>query len=317
MKEFRSRFRKLLQIGMLPLAALFLMIILVIFYFFYSSPYKTFIENEAVILHYADNISLAHEKIIKEFNETYEGIIEVKAVNLPFYKFSTNDRKELLTRSLRSKNERLDLFAVDLIWVERFAKWAEPLNMHIGDNLMRRFWPHAIKTCYDSDSNLVALPHTTDVSLLYANVELLQNYFSSEHIGWLERGIYWDELLKLKKLAKGNNNPFYVLPLEDFEGLVCNYYGSMLNLSDKIFEDDGSLNKTTAVKAYQIYHDLVYKYDVTPQNLIKLPSQETVNEYISENGFFLSWLACTLQNSTGIKGRQPVKQLPCLSSSKV
>jgi multiple sugar transport system substrate-binding protein len=32
----------------------------------------------------------------------------------PFQKFSTNERKELLTRSLRSKSDRIDIFSVDL-----------------------------------------------------------------------------------------------------------------------------------------------------------------------------------------------------------
>lgn len=83
-------------------------------------------------IYFADNISIAHEALIKRFNETYRGEIEVIPVNLPFSKFSTNERKELLARSLRSKSDLIDVFAVDLIWVPRFAKWCEPLDIHIG-----------------------------------------------------------------------------------------------------------------------------------------------------------------------------------------
>jgi len=83
-------------------------------------------------IYFADNISIAHEALIKRFNETYRGEIEVVPINLPFSKFSTNERKELLARSLRSRSDLIDVFAVDLIWVPRFAKWCEPLDIHIG-----------------------------------------------------------------------------------------------------------------------------------------------------------------------------------------
>ena len=83
-------------------------------------------------IYFADNISVAHEALIKRFNEIYRGEIEVIPVNLPFSKFSTNERKELLVRSLRSKSDLIDVLAVDLIWVPRFAKWCEPLDIHIG-----------------------------------------------------------------------------------------------------------------------------------------------------------------------------------------
>ncbi len=63
--------------------------------------------------------------------KNYKGKIKVEAINLPFIKFSTNERKELLTRSLRSKSDKLDVFTIDLIWSSRFAKWAEPLDKYI------------------------------------------------------------------------------------------------------------------------------------------------------------------------------------------
>lgn len=88
---------------------------------------------------FADNISNAHRKLIERFNEEFKGQIEVIPIDLPFSKFSTNERKELLARSLRSKSERIDVFAVDLIWVPRFARWGQPVgNLHSG----QRAFPH-------------------------------------------------------------------------------------------------------------------------------------------------------------------------------
>ena len=79
-------------------------------------------------IYFATNISNAHLKIIHEFNEINKGQIKVIPVDLPFKTFNTNERKELLTRSLRNKSDRMDIFEVDLIWVKRFAKWCMPLT---------------------------------------------------------------------------------------------------------------------------------------------------------------------------------------------
>ncbi|MCK5075711.1 MAG: hypothetical protein KAR38_05015, partial [Calditrichia bacterium] len=89
---------------------------------FYLNKYLNLGDNKEQIatkVYFVDNISDAHVVLIDKFNREYEGEIEIVPVNLPFAKFSTNERKELLARSLRSKNDGIDIFAVDLIWVPR------------------------------------------------------------------------------------------------------------------------------------------------------------------------------------------------------
>ena len=49
--------------------------------------------NEKVIF-YADNITPAHKTLIDKFNKTYEGQIKVVPIDLPFTKFTTNERKD-------------------------------------------------------------------------------------------------------------------------------------------------------------------------------------------------------------------------------
>ena len=124
-------------------------LILVIFYF-NALPIISSEASQPVQVYFADHISLAHELVIQKFNEKYKGLIEVIPVNLPFNKFSTNERKELLARSLRSKSDRLDLYSVDQIWVPRFAKWSEPLDEYFPQRSEPRFYrlrfPHASTT---------------------------------------------------------------------------------------------------------------------------------------------------------------------------
>ena len=98
------------------------------------------VNNERKI-YYVDNISIAHRHVIDRFNQLNKGKIKVEVINLSFEKFSTNERKELLARYLRSKNDKIDVFAADQIWAHRFARWAEPLDKYFteDDNLKLSF----------------------------------------------------------------------------------------------------------------------------------------------------------------------------------
>lgn len=49
-------------------------------------------ERSPVKIFFADNISAAHRQVIARFNAIHRGRIEVVPVDLPFTKFSTNER---------------------------------------------------------------------------------------------------------------------------------------------------------------------------------------------------------------------------------
>src|SRR3989304_9804646 len=107
-----------------------------IFFTFVLSPVDLDSRSTSKIktIYFVDHISSAHQKVINRFNEKYKGSIKVETINLSFEKFSTNERKELLARYLRSKNDRIDIFSIDQIWVPRFAKWGVPLDKFFKDD---------------------------------------------------------------------------------------------------------------------------------------------------------------------------------------
>ena len=180
-------------------------------------------KNQPVKLYYADNISLSHQLAIDEFNRLYAGKIEVVPVNLPFSKFSTNERKEILTRSLRSKSEKLDIFAVDLIWVPRFAKWSEPLDSYFSIDEKKRLLKDALKSCV-FEGALVAMPMYLDIGLLYYRRDIIRKLPDADAIEKrLQESITWEEMAHLRKRLGYLNKPFYLFPAKDYEGLICNY----------------------------------------------------------------------------------------------
>jgi multiple sugar transport system substrate-binding protein len=281
------------------LSAILVTIFMLIIYIFptYSGSGRT--QGKGVKIYFADNISPAHRKLINLFNEKYKGQIEVVPLDLPFNKFSTNDRKELLARYFRSKSDRIDVFSVDQIWVPRFAKWAIPLDEYFPDSLKSSILKYALKTCYYNDT-LVAIPLYIDIALMYYRKDLINRLNNSKQIEEkLRNSITWEDLIGLNK--KFPKNPLFVFQADDFEGVICIYTEILANMKGKIIEGDSLLlNTSQAEKALQFLDDLVNKYKISPSNVLRFKEDDSYNYYLQNNGVFLrGWTGLFKNNKVG------------------
>lgn len=245
-------------------------------------------KTDAKKIYYADNISPTHKLLINKFNEKYKGKIEVVPINLPFEKFGTNERKELLIRYLRSKSDRIDIFSVDQIWVPRFAKWTEPLNKYFTQRQLDQITEIALKTCFYKNE-LVALPVYLDVSMLYVNEDFLKTQHGYQSIKkQLENFITWEDFLELRHKLKVGQRPFYLYPADDFEGIMCSFVELLENQDTELFE--GQLVRLTtpeAEKALTLLVNLVHKYHVSPPSVVYKRENECYYTYLTEDGVFL------------------------------
>ncbi|MFH0735292.1 MAG: extracellular solute-binding protein [bacterium] len=238
-------------------------------------------------IYYVDNISSAQEKVIKRFNELNKGKIEVIGINIPFSKFSTNERKELLARFLRSKSDLIDIIAIDQIWTARFAKWALPLNNYFNRIVKNDIISPAINTCV-YDSTLIALPLYLDISLMYYREDIINKLPNAEVIKRkLEKSITWEDFITLKKQLN-IDNPFFVFQAADFEGLIC-IYTELLAMYNESFINGDLLNINTkkAEKTLNFLVDLIYTYGMSPKDVLKFKENLSYDYYIQNNGVFL------------------------------
>lgn len=245
--------------------------IILFFSIFYILPLMTKqISSPVKKIYFADNIYTAHSKLINRFNEKYKGEIEVMPINLPFSKFSTNERKELLARSLRSNSERLDIFTVDLIWVPRFARWAENLNTDFSIREREKIEPFALESCYFED-NLVAIPFYIDIGLLYYRSDIIEKLpNSSKIIEKLKQSISWEEFIGLRNKLPEYQNKLYLFPANNYEGLVCSFMELVLSQDPDIFESEYiDMNTAPVRKSLQLLVDLVNKYRITPPEVLE------------------------------------------------
>lgn len=254
-----------------PVWLIVVVITIISFVFIVYSPFhlNVFLEPQAKKLYYVDNISQAHQIIIDRFNKKYEGKIEVVPVNLPFHQFTTNDRKEILTRSLRSRSDAIDVFAVDLIWIPRFAKWGYPLNQFVDRDMLPFINRKALAACYQ-ETLLVAFPLFLDIGVLYYRRDVIARMPDGVNIEKrLRESITWDEFIKLGQRWRTSQRPVYVFVGGDYEGMICSFHDMLTQEeSDSIFNtNEINLTTTAAHRSLQQLVDFIYRFRFSPPDV--------------------------------------------------
>jgi len=244
-------------------------------------------EKQVTEIYFADRMSSAHLSLIDNFNKKYEGKIKVIPVDFPNQSFSTNERKELLARSLRGRGDGIDLIAVDIIWVQRFAKWCEPISKYFNKSDIDNFIEPILKSCY-YEGELYAVPFDLVEGILYYRRDLIKQAKEGDKIiERLKHGITWDEFIEIN-IKLNSSNPYYIFPADNYEGLVCSYVELVLGLDDKYFEKNGfNLNTIHSQKALQLLVDFVNKYNVTPKAVTDFTEIPSYGYFIENDGIFL------------------------------
>ncbi len=248
-------------------------------------------QEEAVKIYYADNVSRAHRRLVDSFNEQHRGRVEVVPVNLPFSKFSTNERKEIMTRALRSKSTRLDIFAVDLIWVPRFARWSTPLEDFYTDAELANLALFALQSSW-YQSHLYGAPFYIDVGMMYYRRDLLSrlpNYQALQKK--LSTSITWEEMLEIAEAREFRNQPFYLFAAEPFEGLMCSFIEMVVGQGGSIIQGDSlRLNTPACRRGLQLMIELINERKLTPSQALHYQEVD-VYDYAMKNDalFFRGW----------------------------
>jgi ABC-type glycerol-3-phosphate transport system substrate-binding protein len=238
-------------------------------------------------IYFADRITAAHRILIEKYNKLHEGSVKVIPIDFANFDFSTNERKEILARSLRGRGDGIDLFAVDLIWVQRFAKWCEPLDHYFSKEEKSRIWKEALKSCY-CDGELVAVPLDLVQGIMYYRADIIERLKNGKEIEEkLSRNITWSEFIKLKKEIS-LPNPFYIFAATDFEGLICSYMEVLLSIKPDYFETYGfSFNTPEAKKALQLMVDFIHKDNISPAAVTNLTEIQSYEYFIRNDGIFV------------------------------
>ena len=238
--------------------------------------------------YFADRMTEAHRILIDQYNKSHEGKVKVIPIDFPNPDFSTDTRKEILARSLRGEDDGIDLLAVDVIWVQRFAKWCEPLGKYFTDEERKRITPTALGSCYH-EGELVAVPLDLVQSVIYYRSDLLaREPHGKELLRRVQNEMSWSDFLKIQREIPSSINPFYIYPAADYEGLICCYIEILLSQRPDYFAAIGyRFNTPEAKNALRLLVNLVHSNHATPDvvsNFTEVPSYEY---FIKHDGLFL------------------------------
>lgn len=244
-------------------------------------------KNEIKEIYFADRMTAAHKIIIERYNKLMEGKVKVIPIDFPNDDFSTNERKEILARSLRGTGDGIDLFAVDLIWIHRFAKWCEPLDKYFHENDKKRILSNALESSY-YDGEMVAVPLDLVQGILYYREDLLKKTDPSGEVEKsIKKGLTWEEFIKIGQKFK-LQNPFFVFPAADYEGLICSFMEMILSLKPDYFQVYGFYFDTPeAAKALQLLVDLVHKHKLTPEIVTTFTEIPSYKYFINSDALFI------------------------------
>lgn len=243
-------------------------------------------------IYFADRITDAHRVLIDRYNRVHEGKVRVVPIDFPNAEFTTNERKEVLARSLRGEGEGIDLLAVDVIWVGRFAKWCEPLEEHFSPEELKRILPDALASCY-SDNVLVAVPLDLVQGVLYYREDLVAARPGGADIARsLQRPMTWPAFLGLQKRLQPAG-PFYIFPAAEYEGLICIFIEILLGLKEDYFKVHGfDFTTAEARQALGLLVDLVQKHGAAPAIVTSLTEVPSYEYFVRHDGLFLrGWIS--------------------------
>ncbi len=226
-------------------------------------------------VYFADNIGVGQAAIIQQFNELYRGEVEVIAIDLPFSKFNTNQRKELIARNLRSRSSRIDVFSVDLIWVPRFTKWAEPLAQYFAPQFLDKLVPEPLETCY-VDGILYAIPLYTDIGALYFRKDMILKLPDGEAmVERIRNSITWEEIVDLKR-KYFPDQPVFVPQADAYEGLICNFNEILgQSLQNRITSEIMDLTDPVVIKRTQFMRDM-FRTNFAPVEALEMTEDDCI-----------------------------------------
>lgn len=277
------KFEKLFYI---VISSIIIIVVILVSYIFPPFASQSDINPNTKKIYFVDHISAAHRKVIKRFNEKYQGQIEVEAIDLPFEKFSTNERKELLARFLRSKSDRIDVFSVDQIWVPRFAKWAIPLESFVTLQQKNNLLKYSMQSCFVNDT-LIAIPLYIDIGVMYYRKDLVENT-APLFIKKINESITWEDLIQLREKMTNPAQPLFIFQGADYEGLMCIFFEMLLCQNANAAKSDSLLfNTPAAKKSLQFLVDMVNKYNLSPYDVVNFKENVSYRYFLAKNAVFL------------------------------
>jgi multiple sugar transport system substrate-binding protein len=261
-------------------------------------------DNELVFKHgkLAGDPGLIRD-LLAEFERDHPGIT-VREEVLPA---STDQQHQYYAINLESRHVSFDVFAIDVIWVQEFARagWILDVDAVLPESDRRSYFPAAMEAA-SYEGRLYAVPWYLDVGVLFYRRDLLDRY-------GFDPPRTWSQLVSIvRRILDKEGDPTlmgFLWTGKQYEGLVC-------VALEFIWSRGGSLLELNVAgeQAVGFMRDLIERERVSPQ-VVALADEETVR-LLFGNGravFMRNWpYAWKLLNDprSPISGKSGMAALP-------
>jgi len=245
--------------------------------------------------------------LLDRFEREHPGIT-VRDETLPA---STDEQHQFYAINLEGKSAEFDVLALDVIWVQEFARagWLRDVTALLGEGERSAFFPGPM-AADTFDGRLYAIPWYVDAGVLYYRQDLLERYGES-----VPRT--WDELVATARAITAQEPGLYgfVWQGKQYEGLVCNALEYLWgNGGDVLQQGRLVLNSPENAQALQFMRDLIAGSRVSPP--LVTTSIEEPTRHLFEGGkalFMRNWpYAWNIFQREGspVRGKVGVAPLP-------
>jgi multiple sugar transport system substrate-binding protein len=249
----------------------------------------------------------ALDALIRRFEEKNPDI-KIKDEILPS---STDEQHQFYVIDLEGRSSDFDVFAIDVIWVQEFARagWLRDLSHMLPLKNRDDFFPGPMEAAMYRDK-VYAIPWYIDAGILYYRKDLLGKYGFSPPKTWRDLVRIASEVTRKEPNLYG-----FIWQGKQYEGLVCNALEYIHSNGGDILKDGQVvIDSPENIQALRFMRDLIYKYHVTPVLVTTMIEEPTRHIFGKGKALFMrnwpyAWNIFEADDSP-VKGKVGISILP-------
>jgi multiple sugar transport system substrate-binding protein len=251
--------------------------------------------------------------LIRRFEEKNPDI-RIKDETLPS---STDEQHQFYVINLEGRSSDFDVYAIDVIWVQEFARagWLRELGHALPLKKRDEFFRGPMEAAVYQDK-VYAIPWYIDAGILYYRKDLLGKYGFSPPRTWYDLVRIASEVSRKEPDLYG-----FIWQGKQYEGLVCNVLEYIHSNGGNILKHGRVvIDSPENIEALGFMRDLIYKYHVTPVLVTTMIEEPTRHIFGKGKALFMrnwpyAWNIFEADDSP-VKGKVGVSVLPEFSGHK-
>ncbi len=247
--------------------------------------------------------------LIEAFERQNPGVKVIEEI-LPT---STDQQHQFYVTALEGKSAAFDVFALDVIWIQEFARagWLLDLTPRLGADRLAGFLPGPVEAATYND-RIYAVPWFANAGILYFRKDLLSKY------GFAPPRTFEELSQQARIILEGERDPDlrgFVWQGKQYEGLICVALEFIHGNGGSVLDGrQSALRDKQAVEALQLMHDLIAVDKISPHLVTSADEEATRHLFGAGRAIFMrNWpyaLALYEQEGSKVRGMVDIAPLP-------